>query len=458
MTHHVQPAQPAQPHGAPPTAAAAASTPEPTTPEHTTPEHTTHSPTTSAGPGRSTSAQFGPRSRALRRAVLALALGGFAIGVTEFSMMGLLSEAAADLGVGLPDAGLLVSAYALGAVIGGPVLSIVFAWVERRRLVFAMLALFIGGHLLSLFAGGMTTLLAGRFISGLPHGAYLATAALIIGRLVGPGKRAQAASWVLAGLTVANVAGVPLVTWLGQFYGWQWMFGVALAVAAVTVVLVLLWVPSERDLPRPAGGAASMRRELAALAIPQVWAGIAVAVVGFSGLFALYAYISPVMTEVAGLPQRALPFVLALYGIGMVVGTLIGGRAADRSVLGTLRVGLSVLAGSLVLFAATVQILPIAVLLVVLVAISGSMLGPALQAHLMDCAPKAPQVAASLMHSSFNLANAFGAWVGGFAISQGLGLRAPSLVGALTAAIGVALVLAIGWAAQRRIARRAVYA
>lgn len=392
------------------------------------------------------------RSRALRRAVLALALGGFAIGVTEFSMMGLLTEAAADLDIGLPNAGMLVSAYALGAVIGGPLLSIVLASVERRRLVFVMLALFIVGHAISLAATSMPVLLGGRFISGLPHGAYLATAALIIGRMVGPAKRAQAASWVLAGLTVANVAGVPLVTWLGQLAGWRWMFAVALFVAVVTVALVWRWVPSEAELgsQRSTDGPAPIRRELSALALPQVWAGVAVAVVGFSGLFALYAYISAVMTDLAGLPPGGLPVVLALYGIGMVVGTLIGGKAADRSVLGTLRFGLTALAISLVLFASLVQILPVAVLLVVAVAVSGSMLGPALQAHLMDCAPKAPQVAASLMHSSFNLANAFGAWVGGFAISQGLGLRAPSLVGAATAVIGVALVLAIGWAAQRR--------
>lgn len=412
------------------------------------PASTSASPPAGSSPPVSSSASppVGPR---LIRAVLALALGGFAIGVTEFSMMGLLTEAADDLGVDLPSAGLLVSAYALGAVIGGPVLSMVFASVERRRLVFAMLGMFIGGHLLSLLASTLPMLLAGRFISGLPHGAYLGIAALIVGRMVGPTKRAQAASWILAGLTVANVVGVPLVTWLGQFYGWRWMFGVALLIAVITVALVLLWVPSQRGLEAPPAPG-SIRRELSAFAIPRVWAAIALAVVGFSGLFALYAYISPVMTQLAGLSQGSLPFVLGLYGVGMVIGTLIGGRAADRTVLGTIVGGLTALATSLAVFAATAHILPMAVVLVVVIAISGSVLGPAVQALMMDYAPRAPQVAASLMHSSFNLANAFGAWVGGVAISQGWGLRAPSLVGASAALAGVVIALTL-WFVLRRL-------
>lgn len=369
------------------------------------------------------------------RVVIILALGTFAIGVTEFAMMGLMQEAVADLGVPLPSGGQLVSAYAMGAVIGGPILSILCAKVERRRLLLILLGLFAVGHVISLIAPNLQTLIAGRFLSGIPHGAYIATAALLVGGLVNPGKRAQAVSWILAGLTVANVVGVPAVTWLGQLAGWRWMFGIALIVAVVTLVSTLLWVPQQQP---PA--TSSIRTEFSGLASGRLWAAILLAVLGFSGMFALYAYVSPVLTQVAGLPEAALPFVLGLYGVGMVIGTFIGGWAADRSVLGTIFGGLIMLFASLALFAVTAHILPLAIVFLVFVGISGTALSPAMQTHLVDCTPHAPQLSSALNHSAFNLANAFGAWAGGILLSQGWGLRAPSALGATTALLGAVAI------------------
>lgn len=343
------------------------------------------------------------------------------------------------MGVPLPSGGQLVSAYAMGAVIGGPILSILCAKVERRRLLLILLGLFAVAHVISLIAPNLQTLIAGRFLSGIPHGAYIATAALLVGGLVNPGKRAQAVSWILAGLTVANVVGVPAVTWLGQLAGWRWMFGIALIVAVVTLVSTLLWVPQQQP---PA--TSSIRTEFSGLASGRLWAAILLAVLGFSGMFALYAYVSPVLTQVAGLPEAALPFVLGLYGVGMVIGTFIGGWAADRSVLGTifggLFWGLIMLFATLALFAVTAHILPLAIVFLVFVGISGTALSPAMQTHLVDCTPHAPQLSSALNHSAFNLANAFGAWAGGILLSQGWGLRAPSALGATTALLGAVAI------------------
>ncbi|MCP3425020.1 MFS transporter [Rothia sp. AR01] len=389
------------------------------------------------------------RGASLAVAILALALGSFAIGITEFSMMGLLQEAVADLGIDLSQGGNLVSAYALGAVVGGPLLSVVTARIERRTLVISLLGLFVLGHALSLLAPTYGLLLAGRFLSGLPHGAYLAGASLLAAGLVGPAKRARAASWVMVGLSIANVVGVPVVTWLGQNFGWRWMLGVALGAAVVTGVMIRAVIPAQ-----PVGASVSMRNELSALRSPRLWLAILLAIVGFSGMFALYAYIAPVLTETAGLAPSMLPFALAIYGVGMVVGNMLGGRLADISVLGTVAGAMAVLMVSLLLFSMTADVLPLALLFMTLVGISGQSLAPALQMHLIDCAPHAPQISSALTHSAFNLANAFGAWFGGAVIGVGWGLGAPSLLGGLAALLGTGMAVAMLVAQRSRAAAR----
>lgn len=383
-----------------------------------------------------------------RLALLALALGGFGIGTTEFVAMGLLPDIARDLGVTVPAAGSVVSAYALGVVVGAPLIAVLGARLPRRTLLVGLMAAYGAGNLLTTVVPGYPAVLAARFLTGLPHGAYFGVAALTAASLVPPQRRAGAVATVMLGLSVANVVGVPAVTALGQHAGWRSAYLVVAVLAALTVLALLAWVPATGRTE--SGGAAA---ELGALRRPQVLLALAVGVVGFGGMFALYTYISPVLTEVSGLPESAVPVVLALFGVGMVVGNLLGGRIADRALLPGL-VGLMVaLAVSLAAFTLVAGHPLAAVAAVVLVAVSGAALVPGLQTRLMDTAGDAQTLAAALNHSALNVANALGAWLGGVVISAGLGLRAPALVGSGLALAGLA-VLAVSALAQRRTDHR----
>lgn len=369
-------------------------------------------------------------------AILALSIGGFAIGVTEFAIMGLQLEAVQDLGITIPQAGMLISAYAVGVVIGAPVLSILGAKRERKFYALLLLGIFVLGHVLSFFAPNYETMLAARFISGLPHGAYFAVAALMAAEMAGPAKRSRAIAVVLGGLAISNVIGVPVVTAMGQQFGWRWMFISVIVLALITMAAVARYAP--RQMP-PAK--ATMLSEIKGLKNKRLWVGIMLAVVGFSGMFALYSYIAPLSTEVTGFSESSLPWIVGLFGSGMVVGTFVGGWAADKSVLGTVAVAMGLVAVFMVLFASTAHIPALMLIFLFLVGVSASALGPSMQTHLIDTAPDAPQLAASLHHSAFNAANALGALVGGQVIAADLGLRAPSYVGAVAAALGVLVAL-----------------
>ncbi len=379
----------------------------------------------------------------LAAAIFALSMGGFAIGVTEFSIMGLLQEAVADLDVTIPQGGHLISAYALGVVVGGPVLAITSAKRERRGLALMLLGLFGVGHLLSFLAPNYETMLAARFISGLPHGAFFGVAALMAAQMAGPLRRAKAISAVLSGLAVANVLGVPLVTAAGQQFGWRWMFAIVLALTVVTMVAVRAFAPPQA----PAAGA-SMRREFKGLGSKPLWVAVAMSVIGFSGMFALYSYISPVMTDVAGLRVEMLPLVVGLYGVGMVVGNALGGWAADKSVMATIVVAMGLSSVFLFAFSATAGSVAMALVSMFLVAVTGSMLSPSVQTHMIDAAPQAPSIGATIHHSAFNAANALGAVLGAQVLTWGFGLRAPSFVGAIGAAVGVLIAL-YAWKLKR---------
>lgn len=370
--------------------------------------------------------------RQIAMAIFALSIGGFAIGVTEFAMMGLQREAVADLNISISQGGQLVAAYAIGVVVGAPFLALMGAKRERRNYVLALLAVFLIAHVLSFFAPNYETMLAARFLSGLPHGAYFGTAALMAAHMVGPAKRARAISVVLSGIAVANLSGVPVVTWLGQTFGWRWMYITVAVLAGLTMLAVAVWTPKQQP---PEG--ASVRGELRALKNQRLWVGIGLAVVGFSGMFALYSYIAHISTDVAGLPASALPWVVFLYGLGSVIGNFAGGWFTDKSVLGTVffaLVGLTVL---MTAFSLTAQVPLLMVTFLFLVGASASALSPAMQTHLIDTAPNAPQLSASFHHSAFNAANALGAVLGGAVIAAGWGLRAPSIVGAIAAFLGV---------------------
>lgn len=372
-------------------------------------------------------------------AIIALAAGGFGIGTTEFAIMGLLQDVAEGLQISIPQSGQLISAYALGVVVGAPVLAALGARVPHKYMVLGLMGLFTIGNLSSVVAADYTTMLLTRFLSGLPHGAYFGVAAVIAASLVAPAKRAQAVAAVMLGLSVANVVGVPLVTWLGQQYGWRLMFVAVGIMGAITLVLLQRFVPFT-----PTHAEASIRKELSALKRIQVWLALLIGIVGFGGFFAVYSYISPTMTDVTGVPESALPLIVGLYGLGMVAGNLIGGRLADRSVMGSIYIVMTAIIIVLVFFWASAGIPWLAIPLVFLLGAAGSSLIPGLQTRLMDASPDAQTLAASLNHSALNMANALGAFLGGAVIAAGWGFKAPALVGAGLAFLGLAVAALSG--------------
>ncbi|WP_312180826.1 MFS transporter, partial [Arthrobacter sp.] len=387
-------------------------------------------------PSSSTAAS---KARHVSLAIIALAAGGFAIGTTEFAIMGLLQEMVADLGVTVPEGGHVISAYALGVVVGAPLLAALGAKMPRKRLALGLMAFFAIANLSSFIAPDYGWLLVTRFLSGLPHGAFFGVAAVIAASLVAPTRRGWAISMVMLGLSIANVIGVPFATWLGQQYGWRWMFVLVGAIALLTVALVARFVPFQAAHPD-----ASVRRELSALRRTQVWLALLVGTVGFGGFFAVYTYISPTMTEVAGMSVSVLPFIVGLYGVGQVVGNVVGGRIADRSVMGSIY---AVLGGTVVILAVyawAVQYKVGAVILVFLVGAIGSALTPALQTRLLDVSPGAASLASSLNHAALNMANALGAMAGGLVIAWGWGYRSPAVVGAVLALLGLGIALLSG--------------
>jgi DHA1 family inner membrane transport protein len=372
-------------------------------------------------------------------AILALAMGGFGIGVTEFAMMGLLKEVEVGLRISTPEAGHLISAYALGVVVGAPVLAAVGAKLPRKFLALGLMLFFSVANLSSFIAPDYAGMLVSRFAAGLPHGAFFGVAAVIAASLVAPTKRGWAISMVMAGLTVANVVGVPFATWLGQTFGWRLLFVLVGVLGLVTLALIWKFVPFQQT-----HADASIRRELGALKRAQVWLAILIGIVGFGGFFATYTYISHTMTSVAGIPAALLPFVVALYGLGMVAGNIVGGRIADKSVMGTIYRVLPGIAVALVVYAVAVHWPWSAFVMVFVVGGAGSMLVPALQTRLLDASPDAPSLASSLNHAALNVANALGAFLGGVVIAWGWGYVAPALVGAVLAILGLLVALFSG--------------
>ncbi|MGZ4640877.1 MAG: MFS transporter [Blastococcus sp.] len=380
-------------------------------------------------------------------AIGALAVGGFAIGTTEFVTMGVLPDIAKGVGVDIPTAGHVISVYALGVVIGAPVIAALGARLPRRALLVGLMAAFLVGNGLSAMAPGYRTLLVARFLSGLPHGAYFGVASLVAASLVGPHLRGRAVSSVMLGLAAAMLTGVPAATWLGQQFGWRSAYWTVSVLAAVTMIAVLAVVPSSPGRPE-----ATVRGELGALCRPQVLLTLLVGIVGFGGMFALYSYIAPVVTDVTGLSRGTVPVVLLVYGAGGVVGTTLGGRLADvalfRSLVGTISMLAVLLAG----VALTATWPPALFVGVFLVSVFASALAICLQMRLMETAGEAQMLGAALNHSALNLANALGAWLGGLVIAAGLGYRAPSVVGAGLAVAGL-VPLAISGVLRTRTGR-----
>ena len=383
---------------------------------------------------------FGP-------AVAALGVGGFAIGTGEFVIMGLLPEVARDLQVTIPQAGHVISDYALGVVVGAPLLAVLAAHWPRRALLVALMALFAVGNLASALAPGYLSLNLLRFAAGLPHGTYFGVAALVAASLAAPHRRASAVGLVMLGLTSATLAGVPIAAWLGQHLGWRAAFVLVGAIAVLAAVLVRRYVP---DLPAAHG--AGPLRELGALARPQVWLTLGIGAIGFGGMFSVFSYIKPLLTEVTGMPVSVVPLVLALFGLGMVEGNLVGSRLADWSLMRTIA---GLLVWDALVLAAVVFTAPHAVAISINIFLVGTIvaIAPALQIRLMDVAGDAQTLAAALNHSAFNMANALGAWLGGVAIAAGMGWASTGWVGALLAFGGMAVFGVAAWQAGRPAAQ-----
>ena len=378
-------------------------------------------------------------------ALLALALGGFGIGATEFVAMGLLPEIARDLLLGLYAAdqeaaigqsGWVITAYALGVVVGAPTIAAFAGRMPRRRLLLWLAASFALGTIASATLPTFELVIAARFVAGLPHGAYFGVAALVAASLMGPGKRGQGVALVLSGLTIATVIGVPVITAVGQAAGWRAAYLVVAALFAATFVAVRMLVPWQ-----PGDANSTVRRELAAFGSLQVWVAVAVGAIGFGGFFAVYSYIAPMVTESAGLPGGAVPWVLASTGVGLTIGNFLGGRLADAGTSRAMFVGFAGLMASLVIVG-LLGTTPVGLIAgTFFVGFTAAILSPVIQTRLMDVAGESQTLAAALNHSALNVGNALGAFLGGLVVAAGWGYLTPAWVGLLLAVGGVALAL-----------------
>ena len=380
-----------------------------------------------------------------RVALLALALGGFGIGLTEFVAMGLLPDIAADLLPALwarspelanAQTGWIISAYALGVVVGAPTIAPFVARYPRKRVLLVCAAVFAVATAAAALAPTFELVLVARFVAALPHGAYFGIAALVAASLMGPGMRGRGIAFVLGGLTFANVIGVPTITALGQATDWRVAYLAVAGVFALTLGAIALVVPHQGGDPT-----ATMRRELSALRRGQVWVVLACGALGFGGLFAVYTYIAPVATEVTGLTASTVPLVLVVLGIGMTIGNAAGGRGSDHHVVGTIFVCFGVFAVALAGFALTASTPVGLYLFAFLVGGAAAALGPAIQTRVMDVAGESQTMAAALNHSALNLGNSLGAWLGGVTIAAGLGYLSPAWVGLALCVPGVILAL-----------------
>ncbi|MCB8901323.1 MULTISPECIES: MFS transporter [unclassified Streptomyces] len=376
-------------------------------------------------------------------ALLALAVGAFGIGTTEFVVMGLLPEIAGDYGVSIPTAGLLVTGYALGVVVGAPLLTVLGSKVSRKRMLMLLMGLFVVGNILSAIAPSFGLMVTGRVIASLAHGSFFGIGSVVAAGLVAPDKKAGAIATMFTGLTVANIVGVPLGTLIGQAVGWRTTFAIVAALGVIGLFGISKLVPA---MPRPEG--THLRRELKAFRNPQVLLAMAMTVLGFGGVFAAITYIAPMMTEVAGYSDGAVTWLLVLFGVGMFLGNLLGGRFADRALMPLLYAALGGLVIVLALFTVVAHDKVLAAIAIFLVGALGFATVPPLQKRVLDQAHGAPTLASAVNIGAFNLGNALAAWLGGLVIAAGLGYTAPNWVGAVLA--GAALGLALWSAALER--------
>ncbi|TKJ99814.1 MFS transporter [Plantibacter flavus] len=377
--------------------------------------------------------------------LIALALGGFGIGLTEFVIMGLLPEVAADFGVSEAAAGWLISGYALAVVVGALALTAAVTRLPKKPVLLALMVLFIAGNLVSALAGDYQVMLAGRILAALSHGAFFGIGSVLAAAMVPAHKQAGAIAIMFTGLTAANVLGVPFGTLLGQHFGWRSTFWAITVIGVIAFIGILALVPKPKRDEAPA----SLLAELRAFRSGQVWLSIAVTVLGYGGMFGAFTYIAYTLTEVSGFASTTVPWLLILFGVGLLVGNIVGGKAADRNIDRTLIVVIAVLTVILVAFAATAQSPVATVIALVLMGGFGFATVPALQMRVMRYASAAPTLASGANIAAFNLGNALGAWLGGVTITAGLGYTSPIWAGAAITLLGLIVIIGAATAAKR---------
>ena len=360
-------------------------------------------------------------------ALYTLTVGAFGIGVTEFVIMGLLIEVGADLGVSIAAAGLLISGYALGVVFGAPILTAISSRWRRKTVLLALMVIFTIGNAACALAPNYATLMLARLVAALAHGTFFGVGSVVATSLVAPERRASAIAVMFTGLTVANIAGVPFGTWLGQEYGWRMTFWAVAVVGLVALAVLAVFLPRDEQDPEPQ----DWRSDLATMGRPQVLIGLAVTVLGYAGVFTVFTYIAPVLTQVTGFSDTAVSPILLVFGGGLILGNLVGGRLADRNLDRSILLTLLALGLSLILMFFLLGDKTSTVALVGLVGAAGFATVAPLQMRVLEKAEGAGQALASSFNiAAFNLGNAVGAWIGGVAIDRGPGLAALPLVAA----------------------------
>lgn len=371
-------------------------------------------------------------------ALVALALGGFGIGLTEFVIMGLLPEVAADFGVSVPVAGYLISGYALSVAVGAVLVTAAVTRLPRKTVLGGLMVLFVVGNLLSALAPDYPTMLVGRVLAALTHGAFFGIGSVVAAALVEPNRKAGAVAIMFTGLTTANVLGVPLGTFLGQALGWRSTFWAITAIGVLALLGIQLLVPADvgrGDAP------ARLADELGALRRPQVWWTIGITILGYGGMFGAFTYIAPLVTGVTGFAAGTVPWLLLVFGAGLFAGNLVGGRAADRHLDGTMLTLLIALAVVLAGFALVADSGVATVVAIALMGGFGFATVPALQTRVMKYGGDAPTMASAINIAAFNIGNATGAWLGGLTIAAGLGLHSPLWAGAALTAVSIGLMV-----------------
>ncbi|MEV0569945.1 MFS transporter [Dactylosporangium sp. NPDC050588] len=371
--------------------------------------------------------------------LLALAIGGFGIGLTEFVIMGLLPEVATDFGVTESAAGWLISGYALAVSAGAVGLTAAVTRFNRKHVLTGLMVLFIAGNLTSALAGTYSVMMAGRVVAALSHGAFFGIGAVVAAGLVAPARRAAAIAMMFTGLTAANVLGVPFGTFLGQQLGWRSTFWAITGIGVVALIGMATLVPAGTST---ATAPVRLRHEIRAFAHPQVWFSLLITVLGFGGMFGAFTYIAYTLTKVSGFAAGTVPWLLVLFGVGLFIGNSLGGKAADRSVTRTLTVVLAALTAVLVLFALTASNQVLTIVSLALMGAFGFATVPGLQMRIMQYAGQAPTLASGANIAAFNVGNALGAWVGGVTIGAGLGYTSTLWAGAALSLLGLLVLLA----------------